>query len=152
MSNHQPNPAAGAGRTIRLADPKDVPAMLECDPYARQHPARGRQVDQAVARGEGWVEVAQGQVVGYLLLNHDFFEYGFVALVAVAPWQQRQGVALRLLLAAEQACRTPRLFISCNQSNQASRAMIAKAGFHPSGVIENLDEQDPELIFCKTLG
>ena len=75
-----------------------------------------------------------------------------MSLVVVAPGQQRQGVARRLLDAAEQACRTPRLFISTNQSNLAARGLIAKAGFQPSGVIENLDGQDPELIFCKRVG
>ncbi len=148
--NDQDSPPV-ARPLIRQAVPADVPAMLECDPYARSHPARGQAVGEAVGRGQGFVEVAAGQIVGYLLLSHDFFEHGFVSLVVVAPWQQRQGVALRLLAAAQQACRTPRLFISTNQSNQASRALIAKAGFQPSGVIENLDEQDPELIFCKTV-
>ncbi|MFO3674337.1 GNAT family N-acetyltransferase [Pseudomonas protegens] len=148
-SNQQ---APGAGRVIRVAGPDDVPAMLECDTYAQAHASRGDAVRVAVGRGQGWVEVAAGRVVGYLLLNHDFFDHGFVSLVVVAPGQQRQGVARRLLDAAEQACRTPRLFISTNQSNLAARGLIAKAGFQPSGVIENLDEQDPELIFCKRVG
>ncbi|MCU1769955.1 GNAT family N-acetyltransferase [Pseudomonas protegens] len=148
-SNQQ---APGAGRVIRVAGPDDVPAMLECDTYARAHASRGDAVRVAVGRGQGWVEVAAGRVAGYLLLNHDFFDHGFVSLVVVAPGQQRQGVARRLLGAAERACRTPRLFISTNQSNLAARSLIAKAGFQPSGVIENLDEQDPELIFCKRVG
>lgn len=143
---------AGPGRLIRAARADDVPAMLQCDLYAQAHPARGQAVGRAVECGQGWVEMVGDSVAGYLLLQHDFFDYGFVSLVVVAPGQQRQGVALRLLEAAQRACRTPRLFISTNQSNQAARGMIAKAGFRPSGVIENLDEQDPELIFFKPVG
>jgi len=29
------------------------------------------------------------------------------------------------------------------------RALLAKAGFEPSGLIENLDPGDPELVFVK---
>jgi len=51
----------------------------------------------------------------------------------------------------EQECRTPKLFTSTNESNAPMRALLAKLGFSPSGVIENLDEGDPELVFFKRL-
>jgi hypothetical protein len=30
--------------------------------------------------------------------------------------------------------------------------LLLQAGFEPSGVIENLDEGDPELVYVKRLG
>jgi len=83
------------------------------------------------------------------VLTHDFFNHGFIALVVVSPLYQRQGVALRLLSAAEAACKTPKLFASTNASNGASHALLTKAGFIPSGQIENLDDNDPERVYVK---
>ncbi|NBF05980.1 GNAT family N-acetyltransferase [Pseudomonas sp. Fl5BN2] len=147
MTEQTPGPTSG--RLIRAARPEDVPAMLGFDAYASAHPGRGLAIHRAVEQGQCWVEVESASVLGYLLLSHDFFDQGFVSLVVVAPDQQRRGVALRLLEAAQQACRTAKLFISTNRSNQAARALIAKAGFLPSGVVENLDQNDPELIYFK---
>nr|BFD41327.1 hypothetical protein FFPRI1PSEUD_28260 [Pseudomonas sp. FFPRI_1] len=144
--------APATGRLIREARAEDVPAMLGFDAYADAHPERGQALRRAVEQGQCWVEVESGRALGYLLLNHDFFDQGFVSLVVVAPDQQRRGVALRLLAAAQQACRTTKLFISTNRSNQAARGLIAKAGFVPSGVVENLDHDDPELIYFKPVG
>ena len=147
MSEQAPDPRSG--RLIREARNEDMPAMLGLDAYARAHPERGQALQRAVEQGQCWVEVESARVLGYLLLRHDFFDQGFVSLVVVAPDQQRRGVALRLLAAAQQACSTAKLFISTNRSNQAARALIAKAGFEPSGVVENLDPGDPELIYFK---
>lgn len=147
MSQQAPDPSTL--RLIREARSEDVPAMLGFDVYASAHPERGQALQRAVEQRQCWVEVESARVLGYLLLSHDFFDQGFVSLVVVAPDQQRRGVALRLLAAAQQACRTGKLFISTNRSNQAARALIAKAGFQPSGVVENLDPGDPELIYFK---
>ncbi len=56
---------------------------------------------------------------------------------------------LRLLAAAEDACRTEKLFTSTNASNGAAQRLFASAGFVRSGQIEHLDEGDPELVYVK---
>ncbi|MFJ7142495.1 GNAT family N-acetyltransferase [Pseudomonas protegens] len=149
MSDNEQLPQPGIPRLIREARPDDVPAMLGFDAYAQAHASRGQALCEAVGRGQVWVELACDRIAGYVLLNHDFFDQGFISLVVVAPGQQRQGVAQRLLAAAEKACRTSKLFTSTNRSNRAAQGLLAKAGFRPSGVVENLDEDDPELIFFK---
>ncbi|MGR4042120.1 N-acetyltransferase family protein [Pseudomonas sp. 910_21] len=151
MSDNEQLPQSGIPRLIREARPDDVPAMLGFDAYAQSHASRGQALGEAVGRGQLWVEVVCDRIAGYVLLNHDFFDQGFVSLVVVAPGQQRQGVAQRLLVAAEKACRTSKLFTSTNRSNRAAQGLLAKAGFRPSGVVENLDENDPELIFFKAV-
>ena len=42
-----------------------------------------------------------------------------------------------------------KLFASTNASNTASQALMTKAGFVPSGQIDNLDEGDPERVYVK---
>lgn len=133
----------------RVAQAGDVEAMLACDAYAQVHPERGNAVRAAVGKGQCQVAIRADQVAGYALLHEDFFGYGFVSLVVVAPGQQRRGVGLRLLAAAEDACTTPKLFSSTNASNLAAQRLFASAGFVRSGQIDHLDEGDPELVYVK---
>ncbi|OIN47009.1 GNAT family N-acetyltransferase [Pseudomonas azotoformans] len=135
---------------IRQATPDDVHALIELDAYATAHTHRRVFIHDAVVRQHCLVAVnSAGRCVGYLVLTHDFFDHGFVALVVVSPVYQHQGVALRLLTAAQAACKTPKLFTSTNASNTAAQALFAKAGFVPSGRIENLDDHDPERVYVK---
>lgn len=137
---------------IRRATPDDVHELIELDAYAAAHTSRRVFIHDAVVRQQCLVVVdANDQCAGYLVLTHDFFDHGFVALVVVSPAHQRQGMALRLLAAAQAACKTSKLFASTNASNTASQALLAKAGFVPSGQIENLDAHDPERVYVKFL-
>ena len=136
---------------IRQAQPDDVHALVELDAYAAAHAHRRVFIHDAVVNQQCLVAVSDHTCAGYLVLTHDFFDHGFIALVVVSPTCQRQGVALRLLAAAEAACKTPKLFASTNASNRASQALMTKAGFIPSGQIENLDEDDPECVYVKFL-
>ena len=133
----------------RVAQAGDVAAMLACDAYAQTHPERGDAVRTAVDRDLCMVAIRAGQVAGYALRHEDFFGYDFVSLVVVAPGQQRRGVGLRLLAAAEAACQTEKLFTSTNASNLAAQRLFASAGFVGSGQIDHLDEGDPELVYMK---
>ena len=136
---------------VSTARPEEIDAMLACDAYAQAHASRGETVRAAVGQGHCQVAIRAGQVAGYVLTHGDFFGHGFVSLVVVAPGQQRRGVGLRLLAAAEAACRTGKLFTSTNQSNGAAQRLFASAGFVRSGQIDHLDEGDPELVYVKLL-
>ncbi|WP_338678542.1 GNAT family N-acetyltransferase [Janthinobacterium sp. TB1-E2] len=137
------------GIITRAAQAGDVDAMLACDAYAQAHASRGEAVRAAVGQGHCQVAIRAGQVAGYVLTRDDFFDYGFVSLVVVAPGHQRRGVGVRLLAAAEAACTTAKLFTSTNQSNLAAQRLFASAGFVRSGQIDHLDEGDPELVYMK---
>ena len=146
QDRHSP---AHENRLIRQATPDDVRALVELDAYATAHADRRVFIHDAVVSQRCLVAVTAGECAGYLVLTDEFFGYDFVALVVVSPIHQRQGLALQLLAGAEALCKTPKLFASTNASNLASQAMLAKAGFIPSGRIENLDEHDPELVYVK---
>jgi RimJ/RimL family protein N-acetyltransferase len=49
---------------------------------------------------------------------------------------------------ADQRCDDG-LFTSTNQSNIAMQRLCESCGFERSGIVENLDEGDPELIYFK---
>ncbi|MBV6662050.1 GNAT family N-acetyltransferase [Pseudomonas yamanorum] len=143
------NSETSTAPSAREATFEDVSAMVELDAYAKSNVSRGELIREAVERRQCLVAVESGSVVGYLVLIHGFFGNGFVSLVVVSPEHQRKGIALLLLVAAESLCKTDKLFTSTNSSNVASQQLISKAGFLRSGVIENLDEGDPELVYFK---
>ncbi|MFC7517664.1 GNAT family N-acetyltransferase [Herbaspirillum sp. GCM10030257] len=103
----------------------------------------------AIQRGECIAAFTDAGAHGYVVLTHNFFENGFVALVAVSPSVRRRGIGQRLLAAAEAHCKTQKLFASTNASNIEAQKLLARAGFVPSGRIDNLDEGDPELVYFK---
>jgi GNAT superfamily N-acetyltransferase len=70
-------------------------------------------------------------------------------MLCVAEPNRRHGIGTALLLAARQRCHTTKLFTSTNESNHGMRSLLQRMNFQPSGVIYNLDPDDPELVFCK---
>ena len=136
---------------IRLASSGDAAALVVCDPFAERSASRRTVVAAAFASGSVLLAEDGSHTLGFIILEHSFFGMGFVPLVAVAPAARRQGVALQLLAAVEARCQTPKLFTSTNVSNAAAQALFGRAGFMPSGRVENLDLNDPELIYFKPL-
>lgn len=68
-------------------------------------------------------------------------------LVMVDPRYRRTGIGQALIRYAMAICRTPQLWTSTNQSNTVMQALLARMGFVPSGTIEGLDADDPELMY-----
>lgn len=85
--------------------------------------------------------------VGYGVLAYTFFEQGFITMLMVAPTARRQGVGARLLKAAEVACTSPKLFTSTNVSNHPMQLLLQRAGWSAVGLLQGLDEGDPELFY-----
>lgn len=137
--------------SVRTAVVADLPAIFDCDPHAKPGESRRNLLGAAVAERRCLLAEAEFQVRGFVVLSNDFFEHSFVALIVVAEQFRRLGVGLQLLGAVASACRTPKLFTSTNASNTGAQAFFERAGFVRSGVVENLDENDRELIYYKWL-
>lgn len=137
--------------SIRLATETDVDAICACDPIAQAEAGRRDFIQKAIGGEACFVAVAEGQVAGYLIFEYSFFGNGFVSLLMVHPAQRRRGVGSSLIKHAESICRTPKLFTSTNLSNLPMQVLLAKLEYSLSGVIQNLDEGDPELFYVKYL-
>jgi ribosomal protein S18 acetylase RimI-like enzyme len=111
--------------------------------------SRRRFIEDRLREGRCWVAELDGRLAGFCVLDHSFFSNGFVSLLIVHPEGRRRGVGSALLGHALSMCSTPKLFTSTNQSNTAMRALLRKMAFEPSGVIHNLDPDDPELVFFR---
>ncbi len=112
--------------------------------------------NQCVRRDQirSWIQVEHcylieitGSIVGYGVLTHHFFGNGFIEMIMVGEDFRRQGVGKILIHHFRGICQTPKLFSSTNLSNHAMQELLVNAGFQKSGVIENLDENDPEIVY-----
>jgi ribosomal protein S18 acetylase RimI-like enzyme len=135
---------------IRVATAADLPALVESDPYAIAQSGRCVVLAAAIERGECFAAFVHDHVAGYTVLNYSFFGQGFVPLVVVSPGVRRQGIARLLFAAVESECKTESLFTSTNVSNIEAQRLFERVGFRPSGRIENLDPNDPELVYFKS--
>lgn len=90
-------------------------------------------------------------IAGLAIFDYSFFGSGWISLLIVHHDHRRRGVAKALLGGIEKICVKPKLFTSTNQSNLGMQAVMASAGYQPSGIVQNIDPDDPELIYFKPL-
>ena len=136
---------------VRSALQSELDVLVQCDTYAQSHESRVEELRGALAMQSCLIAQVSSEAVGFVLLQYSFFGNGFIPLVCVSHQHRGQGFGLQLLLAAQQRCRTNKLFTSTNTSNLPAQRLFTKAGFSPSGSIENLDAADPELVYFKRL-
>jgi ribosomal protein S18 acetylase RimI-like enzyme len=143
--------------SIRPALSLDIDALSAIDQLAQTDAHRREFITRSVANGFCSVIVdagggaSGGIVAGYGVLDYAFFENGFISMLYVDAAHRRQGAGLLLLGHLEGLCQTPKLFTSTNLSNQPMQALLAKADYRLSGVVHDLDEGDPELVYVKYL-
>jgi ribosomal protein S18 acetylase RimI-like enzyme len=138
---------------LRRARADDVEAIDAVDPRASVDEERRRFIRHAVAEGSAFVAERSGSagVVGYAVLEHTFFGHGFVSMLAVHPDHRRARVGSALMRHAEGACRSARIFTSTNRSNRPMQALLEGLGYVRSGIVEDLDPGDPELVYSRPL-
>lgn len=133
---------------IGTAQPSDTSEICEADPIARQSKYRRDLILRSAYAGNCYV-ARNPRIAGYLVLDHSFFGNGFVSLLFVKDNFRRHGVGSALMLHAESLCKTDKLFISTNMSNYPMQSLLGRLGYAMNGVIDELNESDPELVFFK---
>jgi ribosomal protein S18 acetylase RimI-like enzyme len=137
--------------SIRPAVENDIGALCSLDLTARRESERREYIRREVASGNCFVAVTGETVIGYGVLNYTFYRNGSIDMLYIHSEYRRRGAGEALLRHMESLCRTPKLFTSTNLSNLRMQSLLAKAGYELSGVIHNLDEGDPELVYLKRL-
>ena len=113
---------------------------------------RAREIlEDSIRTGECLVHVdASNEVTGFIVTNtRAFFGRDFIKLLIVAPTDRRTGIGHRLLEAAVSRANTDTIFSSTNESNIAMRALFERDGWTLSGVLNGIDEGDPEMVFWR---
>lgn len=116
---------------------------------AQQDEERRAFVARSVATDGCHVAVVDNQVVGYGVIEFSFFGQGFISMLYIHPDYRRRGVGMVLMQHLQSFCSTPKLFTSTNLSNLPMQSLLVRMGYVLSGVIHNLDEGDPELVYFK---
>jgi GNAT superfamily N-acetyltransferase len=137
--------------SIRPAVENDIEALCSLDLIARQENERREFIRREVVSGNCSVAVIDETVVGYGVLNYTFYHNGCIDMLYIHSDHRRRGAGAALLRHLESLCRTPKLFTSTNLSNLRMQSLLVKLGFELSGVIHNLDEGDPEIVYFKQL-
>lgn len=137
--------------SIRPALEDDIEALCTVDDIARREDERREFIRREVVSDNCFVAVIDGSVVGYGVLNYTFYNNGCIEMLYIHSDYRRRGVGSALVRHMESHCRTPKLFTSTNQSNLAVQALLIQLGYESSGVIHNLDEGDPEIVYFKRL-
>jgi ribosomal protein S18 acetylase RimI-like enzyme len=143
--------SATAELSFRRAEEPDLPQLYECDPYSKVHESRRLELSRMVQQESCLFALAGGRPLGFAVLEYTFFRNGFIPLICVAKEHQGKGIGLALLVELEHQCLTSKLFTSANASNGRAQDLFSRAGFTRSGIVENLDEGDPEFIYFKVV-
>lgn len=136
---------------LRTATITDAAAIIAFDHVAASEPARVQFIHDQIRVSTCYVAVIDVNVIAYAVLNYKFYDNGWIEMLYVHPQFRCQGIGSALIRYLVNECRTPKLFISTNQSNVPMQRLLATLDFNRSGFIENLDEGDPELVYFKRL-
>jgi GNAT superfamily N-acetyltransferase len=136
---------------IRPAVPDDIAAITAFDLIAQKEDERVEFIRRVVHANEAYVAVEADKVIGYGVLNYTFYYLGCIDMLYIHSDHRRKGVGAMLLSHMEGLCRTSKLFTSTNLSNLPMQALLAKMNYVLSGVIHNLDEDDPEIVYFKRI-
>lgn len=131
---------------FRLATINDINTVYKIDTVATD--IRLNEIRDWVKQGHCFVLEENEEIFAYGVITPQFFAHGFIELLMVNDLYRRQGLGLLLIKQLIKRSPTTKVFTSTNQSNTATQQLFMKAGFIPSGSIENLDDNDPELIYC----
>jgi GNAT superfamily N-acetyltransferase len=137
--------------SIRSAVENDIEALYSLDLIAHRENERREFIRRVIACGECFVAVTDEKVIGYGVLNYTFYYNGCIDMLYVDSEYRRVGAGAALLKHLESLCQTPKLFTSTNLSNLPMQSLLAKLDYVLSGVIHNLDEDDPEIVYFKRL-
>jgi ribosomal protein S18 acetylase RimI-like enzyme len=137
--------------SIRPALEDDIEALCSLDLIAQQESERREFIRREVISGNCSVAVIREAVIGYVVLNYSFYDNGHIDMLYIHSEHRRSGAGAALLRHMESLCRTPKLFTSTNLSNLPMQSLLATLGYELSGMIHNLDDGDPEIVYFKRL-
>ncbi len=129
----------------------DIETLCSFDLIAQYENERREFIRREVTSGNCFVAVKNETVIGYGVLNYTFYHLGYIEMLYVHSDYRRSGAGAALLKYMESLCQTAKLFTSTNLSNLPMQSLLAKLNYVLSGVIHNLDEDDPEIVYFKRL-
>jgi GNAT superfamily N-acetyltransferase len=140
------------GFDIRPIGAGDIDLVARIDPRVATDAQLRAHYADLLGAALSWAAFDGEEAVGFALVTRHFYAHPFVDLLFVAEAARRGGAGRALMDRCAAAHDGDRIFTSTNESNAPMRALLAKAGWRPAGVVHYLDPGDPELIFVKLRG
>lgn len=134
---------------VRHAEVTEIEEIVEIDCEVIGDKSRKAYILQAIEEERCLVVSNENLISGFLIFDTHFFGWSFISLVIVSPTQRRKGCATALLQHFVEVAPTEKVFSSTNQSNEKMQIVFSVNGFVQSGIVENLDEGDSEIIYYK---
>lgn len=134
---------------VTKATISDLSILSKIDNMVIGSESRKPTIEQNILNEQCIVASLNGEPVGFACYDTTFFECCFIQLVIVNPHFRRLGIAVALIRYIEEHSPTSKLFTSTNESNTIMQQVCLSQGFVRSGIIENLDEGDPEWVYFK---
>ncbi|MCM3124327.1 MULTISPECIES: GNAT family N-acetyltransferase [unclassified Mesobacillus] len=134
---------------IVAAQMPDLQAIVQIDSEMIGNTSRRNMIENAIKQEHCILVKENNEAAGFAIYDTNFFECTFISLVIVSPGKRRKGYASQLLNELVRTSPTEKVFSSANRSNLSMQKVFEANGFVESGIVENLDEGDPEIIYFK---
>jgi len=135
---------------LRRANNEDIQPICSFDQIAINNEENRRNfIAKSIESGVCFVAEINGKVIGYGVFDYTFYSNGMIDMLYTYPEHGRQGIGTKLVKHVELICETGTLFSSTNQSNLLMQGLLNKLGYVASGFIDDLDEDDPEIVYFK---
>ncbi|MGY1464433.1 N-acetyltransferase family protein [Bacillus toyonensis] len=134
-------------KNVTKASNDDLDSILHIDIDVIGDDSRRNYIKHAIDKEQCIIVKEDNSILGFLTYDTNFFGYTLLSLIIVSPTKRRQGHASSLISYMLSNSPTQKIFSSTNESNTNMQKVFKANGFMRSGIIENLDEGDPEIIF-----
>ncbi|MGD6874275.1 GNAT family N-acetyltransferase [Sutcliffiella horikoshii] len=132
------------------ANIEDLDKIMNIDCEVIGNKSRRDYIENAIELGHCIIAKNEDDIEGFLIYDINFFECSFISLIIVSPSNRRKGNASLLMDYMMSISPTTKVFSSTNRSNISMQDVFHANGFIESGIVENLDEGDPEIIYFKS--
>ncbi|WP_142306060.1 GNAT family N-acetyltransferase [Bacillus cereus] len=133
--------------SVTKASIDDLGSIVHIDMDVIGNDSRRNYIKHAIDAGNCIITKEDNSISGFLTYDTNFFDCTFLSLIIVSPVKRRRGHASSLISYMLRHSPTQKIFSSTNESNESMQKVFKANGFIRSGIIENLDEGNPELIF-----
>jgi hypothetical protein len=128
----------------------DLDEIVKIDRDVIGNDSRQKHIKKAIEENRCIAIKNEFSFVGFLIFDTHFFDCSFISLIIVKATERRKGYATSLMKYFISISPTKKVFTSTNQSNKRMQEVLKANGFMQSGIVENLDEEDPEIIYFKS--
>ena len=125
----------------------DLDMIVKLDSEVIGNTSRQNLIENAIKQGQCVIVKESEQIVGFSIYDTHFFECTFLSLIIVSPDKRRKGYASQMMNFIVRNAPTEKVFSSTNRSNLSMQKVFHANGFIESGIVDNLDEGDSEIIY-----